>query len=162
MATRSALTDEQRAFLTAARTATLATLADDGFPRLVPICFVVGDAPGEQIVYTPLDEKPKRVVDVHELARVRDVLARPGVGLLVHRWSEDWAELGWLRIRGDALLLEPLAASGEHASAVAALRAKYPQYLTHRLEDGPILRISIIAARSWGSLKARARVDDAR
>ena len=28
-----------------------------------------------------------------------------------------------------------------HAAAVAALRAKYPQYATHRLEGRPILRL---------------------
>ena len=33
----------ERAFLESARTATLATIAPDGVPRLVPICFVVGD-----------------------------------------------------------------------------------------------------------------------
>ena len=38
---------DERAFLAAARTATLATIAPSGRPRLVPICFVVGaDAAG--------------------------------------------------------------------------------------------------------------------
>jgi len=144
------LSDGQRAFLAGARTATLATIAPDGTPRLVPICFVVeGD-----VLYSPLDEKPKDVWDVRHLARVRDVLARPDVALLVHRWSEDWSELGWLRIRGDASLVEPADAPAEHAAVVAELRAKYPQYASHRLEDRPLIRIRMTGASSWGSLGA--------
>ena len=98
------LTADQLAFLAAARTATLATIAPDGSPRLVPVCFVVRDGTD---LYVPLDEKPKRTDDPRELARVRDILERPSVALLVDRWSEDWSELGWLRIRGDASLVEP-------------------------------------------------------
>jgi PPOX class probable F420-dependent enzyme len=149
------LTAEQLAFLAAARTATLATIAPDGWPRLVPICFVVRDGV-DVVVYSPLDEKPKTVGDVRDLARVRDLLARPEVALLVHRWSEDWSELGWLRLKGTAALLEPAGASEEHATAVAALRAKYPQYATHRLDERPLIRIEIIAATSWGSLGPHA------
>jgi PPOX class probable F420-dependent enzyme len=145
---KALLSGEQRTFLADARTATLATIAPDGTPRLVPVCFVVdGD-----VLYTPLDEKPKQVDDVRELARVRDILARPDVAVLVHRWSEDWTQLAWLRVNGDGTLLEPSAAPVEHASAVEALRAKYPQYHTHRLDEAPIVRISMIRARSWGSL----------
>ena len=35
-----ALTDDQASFVAEARTATLGTIAEDGRPRLVPICFV--------------------------------------------------------------------------------------------------------------------------
>jgi PPOX class probable F420-dependent enzyme len=142
------LSDGQRAFLAGARTATLATIAPDGTPRLVPICFVVeGD-----VLYSPLDEKPKDVWDVRHLARVRDVLARPDVALLVHRWSEDWSELGWLRLRGEASLLEPSAEPELHAAVVGALRVKYRKYADHRLEARPLLAINVVAARAWGSL----------
>ena len=138
------LSHEQRAFLGAARTATLATIAPDGLPRLVPVCFVLdGD-----VVYSPLDEKSKSVGDVRELARVRDVAARPDVALLVHRWSEDWSELGWLRLQGKAELVEP---SGL-AHVIAALRAKYPQYAGHDLEARPLIAIRIVVVRAWGSL----------
>jgi PPOX class probable F420-dependent enzyme len=150
------LTADQLAFLAEARTATLATIAPDGSPRLVPVCFVVGssgsDAP---ILYVPLDEKPKATGDPRDLARVRDILRRPGVALLVHRWSEDWSELGWLRLRGDASIVEPPddgAATAEHALVVADLREKYPQYVAHRLEERPLIRIDVTGASSWGTL----------
>ena len=143
------LSEAERSFLVAARTATLATIAPDGAPRLVPICFVLADGP--EVLYSPLDDKPKRVGDPRDLARARDILARPDVSLLVDYWSEDWSALGWLRIRGRASLLES-AAGHEHAAAVVALREKYPQYADHRLEERPIVRIAVVAARSWGSL----------
>jgi PPOX class probable F420-dependent enzyme len=149
------LTADQLAFLAAARTASLATIARDGLPRLVPICFVVDDGPPVAI-HTPLDDKPKRVADVHDLQRVRDILARPEVALLVERWSEDWSRLGWLRLGGTATLVEPGEARREHAAAVDALRAKYPQYGHHRLEERPLIRIAIVSARSWGSLAVTA------
>ena len=75
------LAPADRAFLDSARTATLATIAGDGRPRLVPICFAVAD----DVVWTPLDEKPKAVADVRSLARVRDIVVRPAVSLLVER-----------------------------------------------------------------------------
>jgi PPOX class probable F420-dependent enzyme len=142
---------DERAFLGAARTATLATIAPDGVPRLVPVCFALVDAP-EPVIYTPLDDKPKQVGNPRDLARVRDILARPDVSLLVDRWSEDWSQLGWLRVLGRASLLEPYDVPDEHAAAVAALRAKYPQYADHHLEDRPVIRIAMVATRSWGSL----------
>ncbi len=40
----------------------------------------------------------------------------------------------------------------EHAAAVAALRAKYPQYASHRLADRPLIRIAIGRAVTWGDL----------
>jgi PPOX class probable F420-dependent enzyme len=154
MSTDSILTSTELAFLTEARTATLATIDDGGLPRLVPICFVVTEAP-RLVVYSPLDEKPKRVPDAHDLARVRDILERSEVALLVDRWSEDWSRLGWLRLRGIADLVEPddAVAGGEHRAAVAALRRKYPQYATHDLEERPLIRIAIEGSRRWGNLE---------
>jgi PPOX class probable F420-dependent enzyme len=158
-----------------ARTAVLATIGSDGRPRLVPICFVVaGEGPdrggsdrgasdgGWPILYTPLDEKPKRAADPHALGRVRDILAQPDVTLLVDRWDEDWSKLAWLRLHGRAELLEPAAAGSvamgsaaadsadERAAAVGALRAKYRQYADHDLESRPLIRIAVTRWTSWG------------
>ena len=102
------------------------------------------------IVYSALDEKPKTVSDPHELGRVRDIRARPQVSLLVDEWHEDWTRLAWLRLDGRASILEPtLAAPDEHRAAVAALRALYPQYVTHRLANRPILRIEVERVTGW-------------
>ncbi len=132
------------------RRAVLATIAADGSPRLVPICFVL-DA-RRPVLYTPLDEKPKRLDEPRGLARVRDLLADPRVSVLVDRWDEDWERLAWLRCLGSASLLEPGTDTAEHGAAVTALRAKYRQYAEHRLEARPIVRIAIEHRTSWGRL----------
>ena len=154
MATDSTvLTRDQDRFLRAARTATLATIDPGGRPRLVPICFVVGEAAETLLLYSPIDEKPKHVADPHDLARVRDLSRDPSVALLVDRWSEDWSRLGWLRLEGRGALVEPAGPDHhEHAAAVAGLRQKYPQYAGHALETRPIIRIAVERARSWGDL----------
>lgn len=142
------LTPSQRDLLAPARRAVLATISSDGRPRLVPICFVLDDA--RPVLYSPLDEKPKGVRDPHQLARVHDLLADPRVTVLVDRWDEDWTGLAWLRCHGTASLLEPAGADpAEHAGAVAALRAKYPQYATHDLPARPLIRIVVGRATSW-------------
>ena len=139
------LTEPERTFLASARRAILATISPDGRPRLVPICFVLDDA--LPAVYTPIDDKPKRDDDPFALARVRDILADPRVTVLVDRWDEDWSRLAWLRCHGRATLLDPGAP--EHTVVVAALRAKYPQYATHRLDRRPLIRVEIERVASW-------------
>jgi PPOX class probable F420-dependent enzyme len=151
-----------RAFIEARRRAVLATIDDDGRARLLPICFALAAEPPADAapmpptpvaLYSPLDEKPKRVRDVRRLARVRDIEARPDVTLLFDHWSEDWSALGWVRIQGVATLLEPGGRDAdEHAAAIPLLRARYPQYAAHALERAPLIRVSLGAARPWGAI----------
>ena len=141
-----ALTGEQASFASEARTATLATIAEDGRPRLVPICFVLhGD-----VLFTPIDEKPK-TADLRSLARLRDIERRADVTVLIDRWDEDWNHLAWLRIDGRATLTDDPA---ERASAIAALRAKYPQYAAdpRHLADAPLIVVEPTQMVRWGSL----------
>ena len=141
------MTDRERRFLTGQRRAVLVTISRDGRPRPVPVCFVLADdAP---ILYTPVDDKPKRAADPLAIARVRDIEQDPRVSILADHWDEDWSRLGWLRAEGRATLL---GVGPEHAVVVAALRARYPQYLTHRLDDRPIIRIEIDRVVAWGAL----------
>ena len=150
------LTHNQRRFLESRRTATLATLSPGGRPRLVPICFILADSlHSPETLYSPLDEKPKGVADVRQLARVRDIQHRPEVSLLFEHWSEDWAELAWLRTQGSAELLEPHDDALALLEAVDALRAKYPQYQDQRIDVLPMIRIALDAVRSWSASDAR-------
>jgi PPOX class probable F420-dependent enzyme len=136
------LTPADRALLAEARRATLATIDPRGRARLVPICFVVdGD-----VLWSPLDEKPKAVADVRTLARVRDITERPEVTVLVDRWAEDWDELGWVRLHGSAQLVEAEAVA---AGVIPLLRSRYPQYDDHDLEQRPMLRIEVEHVTSW-------------
>ncbi len=164
------LTAPRRAFIEQARRAVLVTAGSDGTLRPVPVCFALAPPPRD-VLWTPLDEKPKQAGDPRRLARVRDILARPEVALLVDRWDEDWSRLGWLRLEGSARLLEPdgrppdevepagvddrdrfrATDPAEHARAVAALRARYPQYVAHALERLPVIRVSVSRAVGWGT-----------
>ena len=150
MAVHPVLTTSHRGFLALARRAVLATIAADGRPRIVPICFVLD--PESPFLYSPLDEKPKGVRDPRDLARVRDVLRDPRVTVLVDTWSEDWSRLGWLRCEGAASLLEPVGENAaRHRAAVVALLAKYPQYETHDLAGRPMIRIVLERATGWAA-----------
>jgi PPOX class probable F420-dependent enzyme len=135
-------TAAELAFLLDARVARLATADAAGRPHVVPVCFAVL----EDAIYTPLDEKPKRVVD-RRLQRVRNIGANPSVCLLVDRYSDDWNELAWLQVRAHAVLVDP----GElwHAPALAALRVRYPQYRHMALEQRPVLRLLVDRVVSW-------------
>jgi PPOX class probable F420-dependent enzyme len=150
------LTGPEQAFVAETRRAVLATVRPDGEPRLVPVCFVIAERPddmGRPILYSPIDEKPKRTTDPRRLARVQDLLVLPTVTLLVDRWSEDWTRLAWVRLSGRGVLLEPESREREeHAAALAALRAKYPQYSDHDLEARPIIRIAIDRVQRWGDV----------
>ena len=140
------LSDPERRFLASVRRATLVTLAPDGRPRPVPICFALAHA--DPVLYTPLDDKPKSTEDPLALARVRDIAADPRVSILADRWDEDWTRLAWLRAEGLASLVD---AGPEHATAVAGLRARYPQYEMHQLEDRPLIRVAIERVVTWGA-----------
>ena len=155
----------------AARRATLATVDATGRPRLVPICFALQERSGADmpahprlpsnttgdgrplVLHTAIDEKPKRAPDPLRLARVRDILARPEATVLVDRWDERWERLAWARLHCHAELLGPGEGDpGERDGAIAALRAKYPQYATQRLEARPLIRLTCQVTAAWGDL----------
>lgn len=144
------LTDDDRAFLAPSRRAVLATIAPDGRPRLVPVCFVVD--PDRPVLHIPLDHKPKRSTDPTALARVRDIAADPRVTLLADRWDEDWTRLAWLRLEGRAMVVD----RGEpgHEDVVAALRARYPQYERQALDDRPMIRLEVERVVRWSATPA--------
>jgi PPOX class probable F420-dependent enzyme len=145
------LTPGDRRLLLESRTATLATLDPNGRPRLVPCCFAPDHV--RDLIWTPIDEKPKRSSDPRRLGRVADLTAWPAVSLLVDRWSEDWSKLAWLRLHGTATLLEPdePPVLPERREAIEQLRERYPQYRDHDLETRPIIAVEITAAVRWAA-----------
>jgi PPOX class probable F420-dependent enzyme len=132
--------------LAEARRAVLTTIdLDDGRPRSVPICFALsGDA-----LWSPIDEKPKASADLRRLRRIRNLAADPRATILVDLWSETWTQLAFLELRTLGGLVESGAPG--HATAVAALRARYPQYAAHRLESRPMLRFEVIGTTGWNA-----------
>lgn len=135
----------ERAYVAAARVARLATADADGRPNAVPICFALCD---DRLV-SAVDEKPQGV-DPHDLRRIRDVRTNPRVAVVVDHYTESWAELGWVQIRGTATITDP--GDDGHDAAVAALRQKYPQYAEHALGNRPVLAVEAGSVRSWGAL----------
>ena len=135
--------DEVERLLDTWPVARLATVAADGRPRVVPIVF----AHSGGALWSPVDGKPK---SGRELARVADVRRDSRVGLLLDHYDDRWERLWWLRVDGDARVVAP-ARGPEVDAAVAALRAKYPQYGTTPVLRAPptILRIHPTKSRSW-------------
>jgi PPOX class probable F420-dependent enzyme len=130
-----------------ARVARFATLDARGRPHIVPICFAYDG----NILYTAIDQKPKRV-SPERLVRVQNLLAVPHVALLIDEYNEDWTQLWYVLIRGKAKLI-PRSARKERTRALGKLRAKYLQYARGMLpEDAPIVRISLERATSWGKI----------
>lgn len=125
--------------------ARLATSGRDG-PHLVPVVF----ARSGGSLWSPVDGKPKRG---GELARVANLRSEPRAALLLDHWDADWSRLWWLRVDVDGRVVRPAdpAGDGEVAGAVAALRAKYPQYQETPLLGEPptLLRLSPRRATSW-------------
>ena len=138
--------DQERHYLESARIGRLATVDADGRPHVVPVCFAVAD---DRIV-TPIDEKPQRVAP-DDLRRIRNIGENPRVALLVDHYTEDWAQLGWVQVRGTAAL--HTAGDDRHSLEVRALERKYDQYAEHDLDERPLIRIDPGSVRSWGRLE---------
>ena len=134
------------AFVRERRVGRLATADEAGIPAVVPICYALIELQGEPVVVSALDEKPKKV-DINELARVRHIRARPEVALVVDDYDEDWRRLAFVHLRGRARLLG--VGEDGHAAAVAALRAKYPQYARMAIAERPVIAIAELTATSW-------------
>lgn len=133
-------------FVTSQRVARLATIAADGTPTLVPICFAL-ISNDEPLIVSVLDDKPKSVPDEH-LARVRHIRHDPRISLIVDHYDEDWSQLAFVQIRGTARLVEP--DDPAHATAIRALRSKYPQYQAMAIEQRPVMVIEPRRTTSWG------------
>ena len=119
----------------------LATADADGRPHVIPFCFVCL----EGTIYSVLDAKPK-TADLRRLRRVRNIMANPQVSIIIDHYEPDWTKLWYLLIQGTAELLEP---GSEHASALGALRSKYPQYRHMALDDAPMIKIVPNRTTGW-------------
>ncbi len=133
----------QRDFLARRRVGHLATADRAGAPHVVPVCYAIdGDT-----LYITIDEKPKQ--SGGPLKRLRNIAENPAVAVVVDRYDEAWARLGWVMLRGRA---EILAAGAEHDAAQALLTARYPQYARMSLAALPVIALRIARATSWGAL----------
>ena len=137
------LNSHEAAFLDAHRVAHLATADDSGAPHLVPVCFVRIEAR----IYITIDQKPKLGAD---LKRLRNIAENPSVALTVDHYDDaDWSRLGWLMVRGQAVILN---GGIEHGTAQKHLCGKYPQLQNMQLAALPVIVIQMRKITSWGNL----------
>lgn len=137
-----------REFIRNHRVARFATADSAGQPVVVPICYAIeGD-----LIYSPVDEKPKRVAPA-ELKRVRNIRANPKVSLVIDDYSDDWSKLEYVIIAGRAETISPAERAGEHARAVTLLREKYEQYRSMAIDERLIIKIAIERVRRWDASK---------
>ena len=121
--------------------------AAGGGPWVTPVVFVLV----RNSIWTPIDGKPK---SGNPLARLANAAADPRAALLLDEYSEDWSRLWWVRIDGTVRVHRlGRESEGAAATAITALREKYPQYRTVPLFSGPptLLELSIERARGWSA-----------
>jgi PPOX class probable F420-dependent enzyme len=129
-----------RTLVTEARVARLATTEADGPPHLVPCCFALeGD-----VLYSAVDEKPKRS---RRLKRLENIRRHRGVTVLVDHYEEDWSRLWWVRLRGEARVVED---GMEREHALSLLEAKYDQYRAEP-PTGPVIVVEVREWRGWAA-----------
>jgi PPOX class probable F420-dependent enzyme len=138
------LSDSERRFLAHRRIAHLATADSRAVPHVVPVCFAIS----EDTLYITIDEKPKRHSSA-PLKRLRNIGENPAVAIVVDRYDEDWALLGWVLLRGHA---EVLTDGAEHHDAQALLRSRYPQLEAMQIWQRPVIAVRIERTTSWGNL----------
>ena len=129
---------EARSLFAGARVARLATVGADRRPHLVPVVFALaGD-----VVYSAVDEKPKRT---RRLKRLENVRTNPRVALLADHYDDfDWDALWWVRADGVARVLE----GEEAAPGIALLTERYVQYRAAP-PLGPVLEIAVERWTGW-------------
>jgi PPOX class probable F420-dependent enzyme len=124
-----------------ARVGHLACSTRDGKPLLIPICFAFDGS----MVYSSIDEKPKRVRPL-ALRRVSNIIENPNVCFIVDEYAEDWRKLQYVLIVGHAAVIKQ---GKKFTEAIALLRKKYKQYNSMKLENRPLIKIKPFRIIAW-------------
>lgn len=125
---------------TDARVARLGTVTAEGRPHVVPCCFALdGD-----VLYTGVDDVKAKSTTA--LRRLDNIARNRSVTVLVDHYDDDWSTLWWIRIDGDARLVD--AASDEGRTCLDLLAEKYLQYRSRPL-PGPLIAIDVTRWRAW-------------
>jgi PPOX class probable F420-dependent enzyme len=132
-----------RRFIEIHRIAHLATADAQGRPWVIPVCYVFQNG----TFYSVIDEKPKRL-QPGRLRRVINIRENPNAALVIDDYSEDWQTLAYVHVRGRAAILE---SGAEHAAAISALRAKYPQYRSMEIDSKPVITLAPQTIRYWSA-----------
>ena len=137
--------DDVRDLLAESRSGHLATASLDADPHLIPVVYALHDG----AIWIAIDEKPKTTL---RLRRLRNIEENPRFALLIDHYSDDWSQLGWVLLRGPAEVWWPQTWDAPAAqAAIAALRARYPQYEEMALEERPLLRLTAERVTRWSA-----------
>jgi PPOX class probable F420-dependent enzyme len=126
-----------RSRATATKFATLATVAPDGRPHLVPIVHAVA----ADVIVFAVDHKPK---SGRRLARLRHIELEPRVAVLFDERSDDWSVLWWVRADGIATI------HAEPPRGASALVDRHPQYRQNP-PVGPWVTIEVERWSGWSA-----------
>jgi len=145
------MTDWEYKFISEQRVARLATVDAGGQPSVIPIVYAFDGS----ALFTPLDAKPKRVA-ADQLQRVLNINANPRVAVIIDSYSEDWRQLAWVHVRGQASII---TSGDEHTAGITLLGSKYPQYERMPLAGRPLIVIEPTSIRSWRASDATVSLD---
>ena len=128
--------------LDTAPVARLALLDGDDQPYALPIVF----ARVNTSLWSPVDGKPKRHGQLARLARIQ---RSPQVTVLVDNYGDDWRQLWWVRLAGQAAVVD--AGEPYWDEAVAQLQRKYPQYRAVKMFHGDpvMIRFEWLRQKWW-------------
>jgi PPOX class probable F420-dependent enzyme len=102
----------------------------------VPVTFAVAD---DGRLLTAVDAKPKKSPN---LQRLRNIAAQPALSLLVDTYDDDWSRLWWIRVDGEAVVLDdPIS----RAPLLPPLIEKYSSYA----ENPPAGPLIVITPHTW-------------
>ncbi|HCE75977.1 MAG TPA: TIGR03668 family PPOX class F420-dependent oxidoreductase [Dehalococcoidia bacterium] len=133
-------------FILSCDVARLSTVTPAGLPHSIPICFALS---GLDIIYTPIDSKPKSS-SKKTLIRINNIINNDEVVVLFDRYSEDWNELGYVMVKGKASIVQN---HYENLDAVTLLEGKYRQYREENYlpPDPTVIKVKIYDYTSWGN-----------
>ena len=117
----------------------LSTADAAGRPTVVPVCF----AYESDIIYIPIDDKPKRSGN---LARLKNLSSRQSAAFIVDSYSQDWTRLSYLLVHGRGRVVK---GETELSRAKTLLRRKYPQYLSMSLDIRTVIALDVEESKFW-------------
>jgi coenzyme F420-0:L-glutamate ligase/coenzyme F420-1:gamma-L-glutamate ligase len=128
--------------------ARLATAGKDGQPHVIPFCYAFDGAS----FYFVVDEKPKRQTG-KPLKRIRNMLENPHVALVIDDYADDWSQLAYVLVSGQAALVEQ---EEEYQRALGLLRERYRQYhgMTLTFPHNTMICITPSKLHAWGKIDA--------
>ena len=126
--------------------ARLATAGEDRQPHVIPFCYAFDG----MSFYFVVDEKPKRQTG-KPLKRIRNMLENPQVALVIDDYADDWSQLAYVMVRGEAAVVED---EEEYQRALGLLRDRYQQYhsMTLTFPHNAMIRITPRKVNAWGKI----------